>query len=240
MKKRYLFLSLSAFVAGLFIKPSAAQAQVNLKSISVGASYWGPSLDYWNERSFLTAYNNDQGAKLNGSIMPTAALEIGLVKGLSVGGRVGFWSKSVSSSLRSGGIDRTEKLTLSIIPVSLDLKYTFEKAAVAKEGEEAPKAPFLTPYIGVSVARYFVNNKFNRQVTGGTGSVDETQAGNNYGVQLLVGAERQLVKKLYVAVDVRYHLGSYNQQVRTETTSTTEKVSLNGVEAGLSLRLKLK
>ena len=239
MNKKSIAIACMALVTGLMA--GTAQAQVNLKSISLGASYWNPSLDYWNNRSNLTDYNNGAGAKLGGKIMPTAALEVGLVKGLSIGGRVGYWQSSASSPLSIAGINRTEKLTVSIIPVSLDLKYTFEPAAVvAKTGDtdEKPKSPFLTPYIGVSVARYFVTNKFDRQVTGATGSVNETQSGNNYGVQVFVGAEKKLVKMLYAALDVRYHLGSYNQVVKTETASTTEKVSLNGVEAGLSLRLK--
>ena len=59
-----------ALVGGLLAMP--AQAQVNLKSISIGASYWKPSLDYWNQRSLLTQYNAGKGATLAGSIMPTA------------------------------------------------------------------------------------------------------------------------------------------------------------------------
>ncbi len=238
MNKKTTAIACMALVAGLVA--GTAQAQVNLKSISIGASYWKPSLDYWNDKSTLLDYNNGTGATLSGKIMPTAALEIGLVKGLSLGGRVGIWQSSASSPLSIAGIDRTEKLTVSIIPVSLDLKYTFEPAAVAKTGDtdEKPKSSFLTPYVGVSVARYFITNKFDRQVTGAAGSVNETQSGNNYGVQVFVGAEKKLVKMLYAALDVRYHLGSYNQVVNTETTSATEKVSLNGVEAGLSLRLK--
>ena len=234
MKKRYSFSAFATLALSFFIQPATSQAQVNLKSVSVGASYWSPSLDYWNNRSFLTEYNGGDGAKLSGAVMPTAALEIGLAKGFSVGGRVGYWSKSVSSALSSGGINRNEMFKLAIIPVSLDLKYTLAKPAT----DETAKAPFLTPYIGVSVARYFVNNDFSRQVASGTGSLNETQAGNTYGAQVFVGAEKQLVKKLYLALDVRYHLGSYSQGVRTETTSTTETVSLNGLEAGLSARFK--
>ncbi|WP_018620280.1 hypothetical protein [Spirosoma luteum] len=236
MTKNSILVAFVAVFGGLLALP--AQAQVNLKSISIGASYWKPSLDYWNTKSNLVDFNNGAGATLSGKIMPTAALEIGLVKGLSLGGRVGIWQSSASSPLSIAGISRTEKLTVSIIPVSLDLKYTFEPAAVAANTEESPKSAFLTPYIGVSVARYFVTNKFDRQVTGAAGSVNETQTGNNYGVQVFVGAEKKLVKMLYAALDVRYHLGNYNQVVKTETTSTIEKVSLNGVEAGLSLRLK--
>ncbi|MFD2570778.1 hypothetical protein ACFSUS_09055 [Spirosoma soli] len=243
MKNTYLFSAI-AVVGALLASPAKTQAQVNLKSISVGASYWAPSLDYWNNRSFLIDYNGGQGAKLSGTVMPTAAVEVGLVKGLSVGGRVGYWQKSASSSLSIAGISRSETFKLSIIPVALDLKYTFAKAATvsttkqADGTEEKPKEPFLTPYIGISVARYFINNDFSRQVVNNSGSLNETQAGNNYGVQVFVGAEKKLVKKLYVGLDVRYHLGSYNQVVRSETTTTTEKVSLNGVEAGLSLRFK--
>ncbi|GAB3512624.1 hypothetical protein GCM10027341_53580 [Spirosoma knui] len=233
MTTRSLFLSFATLATGLFVAPTVTQAQVNLKSISVGASYWQPSLDYWNNQSILVDYNAGKGAKLGGSVMPTAAIEVGLTKGLSIGGRVGYWNQSASSDLSIAGINRSEKLTLSIIPVSLDLKYTLGSQASSEE-----KTPFLTPYVGISVARYFINNKFDRQVVNNTGSLNETQAGNNYGVQIFVGAEKQLVKKLYVGLDVRYHLGSYNQAVRTEAASTTEKVSLNGVEAGLSLRYK--
>lgn len=239
MNKKYLFLAFMALTAGLSTR--SAQAQVNLKSISIGASYWKPSLDYWNERSMLANYNGGAGAKLNGSVMPTIGVEVGLVKGLSIGGRVGYWSQSVSSNVTVGGTNRNEKFTLSVIPASLDLKYTFMEAKAVAKDEEAPKDPFVTPYIGVSVARYFINDKFERTVvSGGTGAANETQSGNNYGFQVFVGAEKKLVKKLYLGLDVRYHLGSYNQIVRTETTSTTEKVSLNGVEAGLSLRVKFK
>jgi outer membrane protein W len=235
MNKRYLSLSAVALALGLFIRPLTSQAQVNLKSISVGASYWAPSLDYWNNSSFLTDYNAGKGAKLSGKIMPTAALEIGIAKGLSIGGRVGYWKNSASSSLSIGGIKRNETFSLSIIPVALDLKYTIGESASSDA-----KAPFVMPYVGVSVARYFINNKLDRQVVDNTGSVNETQAGNTYGVQVFVGAEKQLVKKLYLGLDVRYHLGSYNQVVAGESTSTTQKVSLNGLEAGLSLRVKFK
>ncbi|WP_375444591.1 hypothetical protein [uncultured Fibrella sp.] len=242
MSKKYI-ASAIVVLAG-FMGSYSAQAQVNLKSISVGASYWQPSLDYWNDRSFLTAYNNGSGAKFSGQVIPTAAIEIGIAKNLSVGGRVGYYKSSASSSLVIGGITRTEDFSISIIPVALDLKYTFAQAPApatttgTTTTQEKPKDAFLTPYIGVSVARYFINNELNRVVVANPGTLSEKQSGNSYGVQVFVGAEKKLVKMLYAALDVRYHLGSYNQLTRTETTSTTEKVSLNGVEAGLSLRLK--
>lgn len=242
MKSHYLFLSAATLVGSLFAGLSDAQAQINLKSIRVGASYWKPSLDYWNERSMLLDYNAGKGATFSGSIMPSAAIEVGLTKRLSLGGRIGYWKNSVSGDVTVGGINRSEKLTLSIIPVSLDVKYTFAKAAPVRttnqESASDTKEPFLTPYLGVSVARYFINNDFSRQVVSNTGSVNEKQSGSNYGVQVFVGAEKKLVKKLYLALDVRYHLGSYNQVVRSETSSTTQKVSLNGLETGLSLKVK--
>ncbi|MBC3789121.1 hypothetical protein [Spirosoma utsteinense] len=242
MKLNTLFISLAALAGSLLAGPAETLAQVNLKSISVGASYWKPSLDYWNERSGLLDYNAGKGATFSGAVMPSAAIEVGLTKGLSVGGRVGYWKSSVAGDVTTGGITRSETLDLSIIPVSLDLKYTFAPSAPSSTTATAtdePKTPFLTPYIGLSVARYFISNDFSRQVTGASGSLSETQAGSNTGLQVFVGAEKKLVKKLFLALDVRYHLGSYNQVVRTETSSTTEKVSLSGLEAGLSLKFKL-
>lgn len=236
MKKTFKTLA----AAGLLLLTAAtSQAQINLKSISVGAGYWQPSLDYWNNNSILREYNNGAGEQFGGAVTPTVALEVGLFKGLSIGGRVSSWRKSVSSPVSIAGINRTEELTLSILPVAVDLKYTLGKTG-------GDKQPFLTPYVGVSAARYFITNQFSRTVVGNPGSVDETQAGNTYGFQLFAGAEKQLVKKLYLGLDVRYHLGNYKQSVATVTgsgatavtTTRSETVSLNGVEAGLSLRFK--
>ena len=233
MKKINHYLILTGLLGGLCTVPFATQAQVKLKSIGAGVSYWQPSLDYWNKRSMLTTYNKDQGVTLSGAVMPTASLEIGLTKGLSAGVRVGFWKQSASGKLTIAGIDRSESFTLSLIPVSLDLKYSF--ALPAAEG----KSPFLTPYVGVGLSRYFIKNEFSRQVVQGTGSLNETQAGSSNGLQVFVGAEKKIVSRVYVGLDIRYHLGSYKQAVKTETSSTSETVSLNGLEAGLSLRIKL-
>ncbi len=232
----------------LAVLPSLTQAQVALKSIGVGASYWQPSLDYWNNNSILTAYNGGKGAKLSGAVMPTASIEVAVAKGLSAGIRAGYWKQSADGAVSIAGIDRTEKLTLSIIPVSLDLKYSFGKTAtetVKTTGSDGKttevvktKSPSLIPYIGVGLSRYFIKNDYSRQVVANPGSVTESQAGNNYGIQVFAGLEKKLVKMLYVAVDARYHLGSYNQMITTETTPTAQKVSLNGLEAGLSLRVK--
>jgi len=244
MKKNRSYLRFLALAGGLLSVSTASLAQVNLNSISVGASYWKPSLDYWNQRSLLTGYNGGQGATLGGQVMPHVALEVGLVKGLSLGARAGYWRSSAAGTLSTGGVNRSEKLTLAIIPVSLELMYRFNSARTAATADAAdqsakPKTPFVVPYVGVGLSRYFINNTFSRTVASGSGSVNESQSGNNYGVQVFVGAERKLVKKLHLALDVRYHLGSYNQLVQTESTSTAEKVSLNGLEAGLALRLKL-
>ena len=229
--------------------PYLSPAQVALKSIGVGAAYWQPSLNYWNTNSILTAYNGGKGAKLSGTVMPTAAIEIAISQGLSAGVRAGYWKQSAESALSIAGIDRTEKLTLSIIPVSLDLTYRFGKhttetvkqtsAGGRTQDVQKTVQPSLVPYIGVGLSRYFVKNDYSRQVVNNTGSVTESQAGNNYGIQVFAGIEKQVVKMLYAALDVRYHVGSYNQVVRTDAATTTEKVSLFGLEAGLSLRVKL-
>jgi len=232
MKTTNFCQALVGLLVSLCLLPGQGKAQITLKSVGVGLSYYKPTLDYWNQRSMLSLYNNDQGASFSGKAMPTAALEVGLWRGLSAGLRVGYWKNSVSGALRIGGIERTETLSLAIIPVSLDLTYRFEPTT------GTGKTPLLTPYAGVGLSRYFIKNDFSRQVVNNPGSVSESQTGNSYGLQVFVGAERKLVGKLSVGLDVRYHLGSYNQATG-ETPASTEKVSLNGLEAGLALRLKL-
>lgn len=216
--------------------PFMAQAQLKLNSFGVGVSYWKPSLDYWNNRSMLLDYNKGTGATLSGRAMPTASIDIGVLNGLSVGVRAAYWKSSAASDLTIAGINRSEKLTLAIIPVSLDLKYSFATAKTNENG--SGKTPSLVPYVGIGLTHYFIQNDFSRQVVSNAGSLTESHRGGSNGIQLLAGIEKKLVKILYLGLDVRYHIGSYNQAVRSETSTTSEKVSLSGIDAGLSLRLK--
>jgi opacity protein-like surface antigen len=224
MKQRFLFLGLL-----LCLLASSVQAQISLKNIGVGMSYWNPSLDYWNERSFLSAYNNDQGATFNGGLMPTGQLEARLYKNLSAVARVGYLRQSVSSNLRIAGIERSEKMSVTLIPVSLNAVYQLTS------GDTTSRWPRV--YLGVGATQYYVTNQLERQVVNNEGSLKESQTGNNRGLNVFVGGEKKIYGPIAAAVEVRYNLGSYNQQVAG--AAVAEKVSVNGLEVGLSLRLKL-
>lgn len=236
MKRSYLVLLCSCLCA----LPS--QAQVGLKSGSIGISYWRPSLDYWNKRSMLTDYNNGYGATLSGTVMPVMGLDVNLVGGLSVRGQVSYWKQSVRNDLNAGG-NRLEKLTLSIIPVSLGLTYRFRGLATTDPTgitRFRPDEPMLIPFVGVGIARYFIHSAFIRQTMSNPGSVNELQTGNNYGMQVFAGVEKKITDRFYITLDARYHVGNYKQAVRTGVTTRLEKVNLNGIEAGLSLRVKFR
>jgi hypothetical protein len=237
MKRGFLVL----LCASLYAMPS--EAQVSLKSAGIGVSYWRPSLDYWNKRSMLTDYNDGYGATLSGTVMPALMVDIALVAGLSLAGQASYWSQSVKTVLNIGGINRAETFRLSIIPVSVGLTYRFTGPVMTdptgttrlRSGE-----PTLVPYAGVSVARYFLHSEFVRQAVNNPGSVSESQTGNNYGMQVSAGIEKKLGNTLHLTLDARYHIGSYKQSVRVGSVIKRETVSLNGVEAGLSLHVMFK
>jgi opacity protein-like surface antigen len=227
MKQRFLFLVLL-----LCLLASSVQAQVSIKNMGVGMSYWNPSLDYWNERSLLSAYNYNEGASFRGGLMPTGQLEARLYKNLSAVARLGYLKQSVSGNLRVAGIERTEQLSVALIPVSFNAVYQFTSG-------DSSLLPRL--YAGAGFTKYYITNQLERRVVDNEGSLSETQTGNNQGFNLLLGGEKTIYGPLAVAVELRYHLGRYNQQVAGGEPAdvSVEKVSLNGLEAGVSLRFKL-
>lgn len=237
MKRSFLVL----LCISLYGLPS--EAQINLRSVGIGVSYWRPSLDYWNKRSILKDYNDGYGATLSGTVMPTVMLEVDLVAGLSLAGQASYWSQSVTTDLMVGGINRTETFRLSVIPVSVGLTYRFTGPVMTDPGgitRLRSDEPTLIPYVGFSVARYFLRSEFVRQAVSNPGSVSESQTGNNYGMQVSAGIGKKLANTLYLTLDVRYHIGSYKQAVRDGPVTILETVSLNGAEAGLALHLNFK
>lgn len=237
MKRSFLVL----LCASLYALPS--EAQINLRSAGIGVSYWRPSLDYWNKRSMLTNYNDGYGATLSGNVTPIAMVDVDLVTGLSLTGQASYWRQSVSTELTLGGINRRETFRLSIIPVSVGLAYRFTGPVTTDPAGTTRlrlDEPTLVPYVGVSVARYFLHSEFVRHTVSSPGSVNESQTGNNYGMQVSAGIGKKLANRLYLTLDTRYHIGSYKQTVRAGSVTRLETVRLNGLEAGLSLHVKFR
>ena len=216
------------FCIGLF--SFSAQAQIKLNNISAGASYWHRTYSEQNEKFFLISYDpNEDFTK--GGIMPHVGAELNLFQNLALDARVGYWTGDFEAEGVFGELRLDEKIEQTIIPVSAGLLYRFPN--LVKED--------LNLYFGAGVNRYFIQNKVSRVITGGAGTSEEdTFSGNSYGVNAKAGLEYYFTDALGLALEARYNAGYYNQSFQAVTTEepVREKVSVRGIEAGLSLRYR--
>jgi opacity protein-like surface antigen len=215
------------FAIGLFAFNT--QAQIKLNHVEAGLSYWNRSYSDLDERAFLINYEEESNYT-KGGLMPHLGAQINLYKGLALDGRVGIWTGEFSKDATFGDdLLISEKIDQTIIPVSLGLVYNFDGAF--RED--------LNLFTGAGLNRYFVQNKVERTSTGGENS-SKNFNGNNYGVHFKAGLEYLLTSHLGLALEARYNAGYYNLnfQESTDAAYRLEKVSLRGLEAGLSLRYR--
>lgn len=224
--KKYTVL----FIFALCLTGFSTQAQIKLNHISGGLAYWNRSYSDADERAFLPNYTEDDGFTKSG-IMPFVGAELNLIGSLALEGRVGIWSGTFDgTSVYGNGLTISEEMKQTIIPVSLGLSL-----------QPNWFGGNISPFFGVGLNRYFIQNKISRNVTGGTGEdFSETFSGNSYGAYYKAGLELMLSDHLGVALHGRYNTGSYDQVFVPEegTSAQTYEVSLKGLEVGLSLRYK--
>ncbi|UZH54636.1 porin family protein [Salinimicrobium tongyeongense] len=224
MKKNILAI----LCLGLF--SFTTQAQIKLNNISVGASYWHRTYSEQNEKFFLISYEQDDDFT-KGNVMPHLGAEINLYQNLALDARVGYWTADFESEGVFGELRLDEKIEQTIIPVSAGLVYRFPN--LVQED--------LNLYLGAGVNRYFIQNKVSREITGGAGTNEEdTFSGNSYGVNAKAGIEYYFTSALGLVLEARYNAGYYNQSFQAVTTEepVNEKVSVRGLEAGISLRYR--
>ena len=208
----------------------SSRAQVKLNNVGVGVSYWERSYANASERAFFTGYEAEEKFT-KGGILPTLSAELNLYRGLALDGRVGLWNGKFENQAQFGDLVVDEKIEQTIIPLSLGLVYNFD--GLIRED--------LNFFTGVGLNRYFIQNKVERVITGGTGvGAAENFSGNNYGAYAKAGVEWLFSDSFGLALDARYNNGYYNQNFQPETDAGTvkEKVSVRGFELGLSLRYR--
>ncbi|MCY2687785.1 outer membrane beta-barrel protein [Salinimicrobium sp. TH3] len=205
-------------------------AQVKLNNISAGASYWHRTYSEQNEKFFLISYDANEDFT-QGGVMPHLGAELNLFQNLALDARVGYWTADYEAQGKFGELRLDEKIEQTIIPVSAGLVYRFPN--LVRED--------LNLFVGAGMNRYFIQNKVSRTITGGTGTNEEdTFSGNSYGVNAKAGLEYYFTDALGLALETRYNAGYYNQTFQAVTTEepVRERVSVRGLEVGLSLRYR--
>ena len=227
-KSGYIFI---AFILWIFISfPALAQIEIN--SFGAGISYWHRTYSGVDERSFLI--NDQQESPFRpGALMPTVSAEVRLIGELALDGRIGLWATTFTSEGTSaqGAIIR-EEIDQRIVPLSLGGIYTFRHIL----------PDIFNAFVGAGVSRYYIRNSMERIVYNAGGSLPaQVFKGNNLGLYGRLGLEYMIAPQVGLVFEGRYHTGSYNQVRLSAPNSSPEpvKVSLQGVEAGISLRYSL-
>ena len=220
-------IALICFTLGIF---SISQAQIKLNHVAAGVSYWERTYEDASEEAFFTGYRPEDNFK-KGGIVPHLGAELNLYEGLALDARVGFWNATFENRAQFGDLIIDEKIEQTIIPVAAGLVYNFD--GVFRED--------FNLFAGVGMQRYFIENKVERDITGGAGvGADATFSGNNYGAYAKAGVEYVFARNFAAALDLRYNSGYYNQafQPAQDSAMMEEKVSVRGLEGGLSLRYR--
>ena len=208
----------------------ATYAQLSIRKFSLGYSQWNRAYDGSDERVFFSSAYNPAVDFTQKSGMPTVSGELQLYKGLGLEGRLGLWKHTFENSFEFGDDQISERISQRIIPGTVNILYNAEIT------------PRLNFYGGIGVTRYFLQEKVERKVTPGAGSIDPTTfTGNNYGWNNQLGIEYWFSGNFGVAIEGRQHYGKYDKSYIpvTDGAPVTTTIDLRGLEVGVSLRYRL-
>lgn len=228
IKSGCIFIALFLWI---FI-PFQTSAQIEMNNFGAGLSYWHRLYSGVDERSFLID-NQQEVAFRPGALMPTVSAEVKLIGELAIDGRIGLWSTTFTGEGTSaqGAIIR-EEIDQRIVPLAVGGVYTFRHVL----------PDIFNAFVGAGINRYYIRNSMERIVYNAGGSMPaQVFTGNNLGFYGKLGVEYMIVPQLGLALEGRYNTGSYNQVRITAPNSSPEpvKVSLQGLEVGISLRYSL-
>lgn len=218
------FLKL-ALVAIFLCAGFRGMAQGNITYFDLEGGYYMPSLDYWNEESYLAAL----GMEFKGGPYFGAGVGVGFTRNFSGRLSVGTWQdKTEAKGVDVGGIVRDELVQLKIVPVSFALLYEYP---IQK----------LIPYGGVGASVNFIERTYSRNIAA-TGQIEEgVDAGRANSVHPLAGVMINLHPFIDVGLEAKYTIGNYSQAfIDAETDEVNvEKISFTGPIVTLKTSIRL-
>jgi hypothetical protein len=222
-----LFLSFSEFTAAQEDPVSAESKKTGfgIRSLGISLGWYNPSMDYWNKEYFSDMKWEN---KFRGSMIYTGYLELNIIRNLRLKASGSYWTEKVSSGAIVMGVDNvpgTEQLVTSLTCISLDVIYRLGFLSFEK----------FSPYAGLGGSFVMVQNKFSR-FPDGQDSEQFTNHGQDVTGTLLAGIERKFGEHFGAAIDFRYILGGYTQEMKDYSGNvTSHPVSLSGPQIGLNL-----
>ncbi|MEQ8686204.1 MAG: hypothetical protein RIE86_12975 [Imperialibacter sp.] len=223
-------LRLPALLIFLVFIAQASFGQAALTYLTLEGGYYRPSLDYWNNDSYLTGFD----MKLGGGLYYGGGVGFRVYDSYFGRASVGMFSTSDESGpVTRGGLIREEYLKIKIIPASLDFLYEFQNFARSK----------VFPYVGAGASINFIQRTYSRSAN--TGLEEEgSDAGRTNSFYPLAGAAYNVTNYIDVGLEVKFPFGSYKQGFATVTEDPNsfaiEKVSITGPIVSLKANLRFE
>lgn len=210
-------ISLIALLLALvFLPQNVIQGQVRFKAIGIDAGWYTPSLNFWSEDTFIKNWDDQHG----GGIFGKGFVEIGLFESISSRLGVGYWTQTIEESGITWGTEtRTDELQITLIPVTMDVIMEFQF-------EDLNPVGF---YGGLGWGINVIQMKYTRTPNFSTGTVDDL-SGRDYFGYMLLGADMPIATGYTAAIEGRYILGQYVQQLYSYNTIKEYDVSLSGLQ----------
>ena len=194
---------------------SVSTNKFSIHSISLTASWYNPSMNYWNN-TFLPAANS--AGKFNGNILFGGTISFNLP--LNLGARVGawYWQENVS-----GGANASfNTLRIGFTDFSIGAFYRYPEQIIWE----------ISPYAGIDWNYFLIQNSYN--VNGDVSKM----SGYNIAGTPFIGIERVFFKNIILGVEYGYMVGGYRQNMDATTASSSPWNSINGSKIGLTLGYK--
>lgn len=193
-------------------------------NVDLGAGWYQPGLDYINDQSFLS----DLGGSLDGGPIVTLAIESKIVGGLFAGVSAGYWTSSDKATGDTGAFAGvTEDMTMSIIPVSVYLKYEFPLVNQIRGGYRSDFATKLHPFIGLGTSANLISQDVTRNTNGVV--TESNLSGSTQVFQAMFGFKYSVANNVDLGIQGEYVFGGFDQTVVTNEVPADESISLDGI-----------
>jgi len=199
------------------------QISFGIRSAGINIGWYKPSMNYWNDTYFI---NNNWENKFEGSFYYGAFFELNIINNLRARAGFSYWKETIKSGeIQFGGLLGDEKLELSLASIPVDIVYqpeflTFEK---------------FIPYAGIGGNFLFIQDKYTKKPNG-LPEEEVKEQGQDFTGLVILGIERQIIEHFSAAIEFKYVIGKYQQEVRSPTGDIIkEDVSLSGPKIGIKL-----
>jgi hypothetical protein len=217
---------------GFSVQYGQRNSIINNFDLNIG--WYNPDLGALEQFSSIS----DLNLTFDGGIMASAQVDFRLFEDGFLGVSAGYWSDQVEGTANIGGIDRTESLTLSMIPLRAHFIYEFHLGDPFLHTYSAAVMSLFHPYIGFGTQYLPVTQQFERQATGNENLSTEL-SGSSQTFLVIAGLKHTIGKNLDVGFEYNYVIGGFDQQFES-ATPPIQTVDLDGHVFSFKISYTLK